>query len=219
MITSAKASIFFLVIFMIACKSKNTVEDIDGNIYRTVKIGNQVWMSENLRVTKYKNGDSISNMKDEGEWKNALTGAFCNYGNETPNAAAYGALYNWFAVNDIRGIAPEGWHIPTEAELDTLIKYLKGDTIAAGKLKERGVDHWLNTNSTAEQETGFSAIASGYRFADGTFHTKGSNGYWWLNHSSFEMYAWTPRLFKSFADVFRSEQYKNYGFAVRCIKD
>jgi len=219
---SITTKILFLFIFILgACQNKETqtLKDIDGNIYRTVKIGNQVWMAENLKVTRYKNGDVIPNISVNSDWKYAQTGALCDYKNDTLNVAAYGKLYNWFAVNDSRNIAPEGWHIPTEAELDTLINFLKGDTIAAGKLKETGNSHWLTENRKSDDITGFSARPGGYRFADGAFHTKGSNGYWWLRNSSYEMYAFTPRLYKLFADITRDEQYKNYGFYVRCIKD
>jgi uncharacterized protein (TIGR02145 family) len=213
--------LFLFIIFSGACKNKEvqTLNDIDGNNYRTVRIGNQVWMAENLKVTRYRNGDVIPNISVPGDWEYTQTGALCDYKNDTSNVRAYGKLYNWFAVNDSRNIAPEGWHIPTEAELDTLINFLRGDTTAAGKLKEKGNSHWLIGNAESDNVTGFSARPGGYRFADGTFHTKGSNGYWWLHHSSYEMYGFTPRLYKLFADISRDEHFKNYGFSVRCIKD
>ncbi|WP_242689171.1 fibrobacter succinogenes major paralogous domain-containing protein [Pedobacter sp. SYSU D00535] len=207
------------VLFVVACKhDDNSVTDVDGNRYKTVVIGDQIWMAENLRVTRYRNGDPILNIMSNNEWSTTTTGAFCYYGNDSINARPYGLLYNWYAINDSRNIAPEGWHVPTPEELNTLINYLKGDTVAAGKLKETGQKHWIS-NIGASNEIGFSARPGGYRFKTGSFHTLGSNGYWWTNILSFEMFSWSKRIFQGFADVDRIEAFMNYGFSLRCIKD
>ena len=211
-----------LLIFAGGCgvKDPGTVTDIDGNVYKTIKIGKQVWMVENLKVTRYRNGDTIPNITDAKEWGNQKTGAYCNYDNNDTNAAVYGRLYNWFAVKDRRNIAPKGWHVPSFEELRLLIDYLGGEDVAAGKMKEAGLEHWLIPNSGATNESGFTALPGGYRFNhNGEFYTMGSNGYWWTTTLSYEMYAWSPRLFLRFANVTRDHTYMTYGFSVRCVKN
>lgn len=205
-------------LFAVCKNDAGIVTDVDGNIYRTVTIGTQTWMAENLKVTHYRNGDKILYLPDEAAWGSTTAGAFCNYNNDSSHVSEYGRLYNWYAVNDSRGIAPEGWHIPGPAEIETLITYLKGDTIAAAKLKSAGLDSWLS-NLGADNETGFSALPGGYRHKDGSYHTLGSNGYWWTKTRSYEMFSWSKRVYQGFADVDRITDFMNYGFALRCIKD
>src|SRR5665648_943598 len=113
-----------------------TVTDIDGNVYKTVTIGTQVWMAENLKTTKYRNGDPIPNITDATAWTNLTTGAYCNNNNDANYATTYGRLYNWYAVNDIRNIAPAGWHIPTKAEWTTLTTYLGGQGLSLIHISE-----------------------------------------------------------------------------------
>jgi uncharacterized protein (TIGR02145 family) len=211
-----------LVIFTSRCRNEgtNTVTDIDGNVYHTVIIGTQVWMVENLKVTKYRNGDLIPNVTDTTQWCDLPTGSYCNYNNNAKNAAIYGRLYNWYAITDNRNIAPKGWHVPSLGELETLVAYLGGDTIAAGKLKESGTIHWLSPNTGASGESGFVALPGGYRhYEDGTFHTMGSNGYWWTTTQSVEMYAWSNRAYWYFANAINVHDFKTLGFSVRCLKD
>lgn len=211
-----------LLVILAGCYSDRddkTVTDIDGNIYRTITIGDQVWMAENLKVTRYRNGDMIPGIKDDSAWAQLSSGAYCHYNNDSSYIAGYGKLYNWYAINDSRGIAPAGWHIPTEEELATLMDHLQGDTIAAGKMKSTGTSQWLLPNKGATNESGWAALPGGYRLDNGTWHTMGSNGYWWSTTRSYEIYAWTPRLYTGFADVKREPWYEKYGFAVRCIKD
>ncbi len=123
-----------------------TVTDIEGYEYKTVKIGEQWWMAENLKVKHYRNGDTISTGHSNQEWPNLSTGAYAVYDNNDSNANTYGYLYSWYAVNDSRNIAPEGWHIPTDEEWQTLVEYLGGSSVAGGKLKEEGTDHWQSPN-------------------------------------------------------------------------
>ena len=125
----------------------STVTDIDGNVYQTVTIGTQEWMAENLKVTHYRNGDPIQLVTDDSSWSNLSTGAYCDYDNDGDNVAVYGRLYNWFAVNDSRAIAPAGWHVATAADWQTLIDILGGDAVAGGKMKEAGTAHWLAPNT------------------------------------------------------------------------
>jgi uncharacterized protein (TIGR02145 family) len=206
---------------IVGCNNINddTVTDIDGNIYHTIKIGNQVWMSENLKVTRYRNGDSVLNAAYDTAWSNVTTGSYCSYNNDTSLEKTYGKLYNWYAVTDARNLAPQGWHIATPEEVITLMEYVGGDTIAGAKMKEAGPMHWLGPNEGTTNEFGFTALPGGYRFSEGTFHTRGSNGYWWSRGRSYEMYTWSPRLYTYFADIERDYRNKNLGLSVRCLKD
>lgn len=214
------------------CKADvaETMTDIDGNVYLTVKIGTQVWMAENLKVTKYRNGDLISQVKDNVQWINSTSGAWCIYGDEPVNAGSYGLLYNWFAVSDKRDLSPKGWRVPTNEDIEILMGFLGGDVVAGGKMRKAGMNQWLFPNLGATNESGFSALPGGYRFnyesnhplrndEGGTFHTLGGNGYWWTAHQSFQLYSWSERLFWGFADVKRDPSYANFGFAVRLIKE
>ncbi|MFT3825321.1 MAG: fibrobacter succinogenes major paralogous domain-containing protein [Chitinophagaceae bacterium] len=211
-------SIFLCFIGCITDDTSRSVTDIDGNVYPVVKIGNQVWMAENLRVTRFRNGDKIPHITTDSGWSNTLEAAFCSYGNDTINTQIYGGLYNWYAVNDKRKIAPKGWHIPTIDEITILINTLKGDTVAGGLMKV--TDHWLFPNTGANNASGFSALPGGYRYGkDGSFHTLSSNGYWWHTTGSYELFCWSNRFYNYFAETGRDPQYYNYGFSIRCVKD
>ena len=208
-----------LVTIIISCKqpTPTSVTDIDGNIYPVVKIGNQFWMALNLKVTHYRNGDPIKNIPDNQQWSSSNTGAYCNY-NNLPDE--YGFLYNWHAINDARNIAPKGWHIPTSEDITTLINTLKGDTIAGAFLKSNSREYWAYPNEGGCNASGFSALPGGYRYGvDGSFHTAGSNGYWWTTRHSYELFSWSKRVYTYFADVQRDPQYLTYGLSVRCVKD
>ncbi len=198
-----------------------TVTDIDGNVYHTVTIGTQVWMVENLKTTKYRNGDVIKNITDNtawyGSWYGSNAGAWCYYDNNSYNGTIYGKLYNWYAVDDSRKIAPSGWHVPTDAEWTTLTTYLGGVSIAGGKLKETGLTHWAGPNTGATNETGFTALPGGHR--EGYMH---SIGYWWSATSvdnEYSQYAWSRNMDYDYSDVFRGKVFKTYGYSVRCVKD
>jgi uncharacterized protein (TIGR02145 family) len=177
-------------------------------------------MAENLRVTHFRNGDLIPQIKENDQWKHYPVSAYSNYNNGDTVRNNYGFLYNWFAVTDSRNVAPEGWHVPTIDEIKELAEYLGTEAEAGGKLKESGFEHWLPPNTGATNEVGFSALPGGYRSGnDGKFHTRGSNAYWWAKTESYHLLAWTKLLHWNFADVNRSYDYKTYGFSVRCIKD
>lgn len=197
------------------------VTDIDGNVYKTVIIGTQVWMAENLKTTKYRDGSAIPNVIDSTEWANFSTGAYCNYENNANNSTTYGRLYNWYAVSDSRNIAPTGWHVPTDAEWTELTDYLGGESVAAGKLKETGLTHWLEPNEGATNATGFTALPAGYRYFNGTFANVGSYGYWW---SATEDYNSTNRVYYRYMRFNNStldvgKYVKELGYSVRCVKD
>ena len=202
-----------------------TVTDIDGNVYKTVTIGTQTWMAENLRTTKYRNGEAIPNVKDATEWKNLKTAAFCDYGNtgSKDSIAVFGLLYNWYAASDSRNIAPEGWHIPSDAEWSTLTTLLV-DSLAGGKLKEADIIHWTNAtgiNAGATNETGFTAIPAGNRSYESaaTFASLNYNGFWWSSTEFSATDAWFRVITSGYKSVGRKSHKKFDGFSLRCVKD
>ena len=197
--------------------SYGTMSDIDGNVYRTITIGTQTWMAENLKVTKYRNGNAIPNVTDGDEWYNLTTGAYCDYENTPSNSAVYGKLYNWFAVADSRNIAPTGWHVPSDTEWTTLTTFLGGEDVAGGKLKEKGTAHWLSPNEGATNETGFSALPGGNYFG-GSFIYLGSNGSWWSSTANTSD-AWYRGMVYDNGEVYRSSSSQTNGFSVRCVRD
>jgi uncharacterized protein (TIGR02145 family) len=162
------------------------VSDADGNDYKTVAIGAQVWMTENLKTTKYNDGTAIPLVTNHTAWNNLTTDGYCWYSNDaTTYKDTYGALYNWYVVQTGK-ICPTGWHVPTEGEWQTLATYLGGAGIAGRKLKETGTAHWGIYNVSATNETGFTALPGGYRFCDfyETFNDIGLAGYWWSSSYS-----------------------------------
>jgi uncharacterized protein (TIGR02145 family) len=201
-------------------ESTGTVTDIDGNVYQTVTIGTQVWMAENLKVTHYRNGDDIPNVTDSTAWDSLITGAYCNYDNDTAYVAVYGRLYNWYAVDDSRTIAPAGWHVPTDAEWDTFIYCLGGEAVAGGKMKEAGTAHWLSPNTGATDESGFSALPGGCRSLSGGFSSSmGYGAYFWSSTASSSYSAWSRYLSYYYSEVYRGYFYMQVGFSVRCVSD
>jgi uncharacterized protein (TIGR02145 family) len=200
--------------------NSETVTDIDGNTYQTVTIGSQVWMAENLKVTHYRNGDEIPNVTNGTDWGNLTTGAYCNYNNNVSNVAVYGRLYTWDAVNDSRNIAPAGWHVPSDAEWQTLVDYLGGQTIAGGKMKETGTAHWNSPNTGATNESGFSALPGGNRDSIGAFVAQGSNALFWSSTEGDTCGAWGRSLSYEVSAVGQHNYgHKQNGFSVRCVKD
>ena len=208
-----------------------TVTDIDGNVYKTIKIGNQWWMAENLKVTRYRNGESIPNVTDNSQWFNLTTGARCAYNNDNNNADTYGLLYNWYAVNDNRNIAPEGWRVPTDEEWKQLEMYLgmsqseadatsyRGSPVG-GKLKEAGTVHWNSPNSGATNESGFTALPGGFRFHDGgIFYDMSYFGCWWAATEISSTYALGRYMYYNSSDVERNYYNKQDGFSIRCVRD
>ena len=196
---------------------ETTVTDIDGNVYQTVTIGGQVWMAENLKVTHYNNGDSIENVTDSLTWHNLEIGGYSYYNNDSASAQTYGCLYNWYAVSDERGVAPNGWHVPDGKELSNLIDYLGGRDIAGGKMKEAGVSHWSAPNEGATNESGFSALPAGIR--PHAFLHIGSLGVFWTGSTCGEDHAWTRYLSFDTSGVLTVGYPKFMGCSVRCIKD
>ena len=196
-----------------------SVTDIDGNTYKTVKIGNQIWMAENLKVTHYRNGDPIPNVSEYKEWPKLVTGAYCAYQNdESHESDTYGYLYNWYAVTDERNLAPEGWRV---ASFDDWIELLHqvGFTNSGGKLKKSGLSHWGKPNTGATNEVGFSAFPGGYRSDWGGCMFKGAGAYFWTTRALNDVEAHRVALYKFNSDTEIREMNKLYGFSVRCVKD
>jgi uncharacterized protein (TIGR02145 family) len=194
------------------------VTDIDGNVYKTVTIGNQEWMAENLKVTRYRNGDSIPNTTG-ASWLYLTTGSYCDFDNSLSKSATYGKLYNWYAVDDYRQIAPTGWHIPSHSEWDILIDYLGGLSVAGGKLKEKGTIHWKSPNNGASNESFFTALPGGYRGNYASFWWIGECGGWWSSSELTLKWAWGREILFDGSDVNIIYHDKFDGFSVRCIKD
>jgi uncharacterized protein (TIGR02145 family) len=198
-----------------------SVNDIDGNKYKTITIGTQTWMAENLRTTKYRDGVAIPNVTDNRVWASLTTDAWCNYNNDASNALKYGKLYNWYAATNSHNIAPMGWHVPTVAEWTTLTTFLGGESVSGGKLKETGTGNWRSPNAGATNESGFSALAGGYRFnnGNGEFDLEGINGIWWSSTQYYTNNAWYVGMYFNSINVFKDKNLKANGFSVRCVKD
>ncbi len=205
------------------------VTDIDGNVYQTVTIGTQVWLKENLKVTHYRTGDPIPNVTDEDGWFALTSGAYVDCVNDVNNAAVYGRLYNWYAVNDSRNIAPVGWHVATDDEWKQLEMYLgmsQADadttfyrgTVEGGMLKEADTVHWLSPNTGATNASGFTALPGGIRSLLG-FEMVGYAASFWSSTARESDDAWSRRLNYMNSQVNRSARYKKDGLSVRCIRD
>lgn len=194
-------------------------KDANGNYYSVVKIGSQTWMAENLKATKYRNGDDIINLTNNTDWGMFTISSWCNYNNDAANATNYGKLYNWYAIADTRNIAPVGWHVASDAEWTMLTTTLGGETVAGGKLKETSLNHWVTPNTSATNATGFTAVPAGSRLSSGQFNNLGSNGNWWSLTENGTNYAWYRYVYSSSASVVRDYYNKNVGFSVRCVRD
>jgi uncharacterized protein (TIGR02145 family) len=199
-------------------ETPSTITDIDGNVYNSVVIGKQTWMKTNLNVSKYQDGTLIPEVTDPDQWAKLTTGAWCYYDNDPENGKLYGKLYNWYAVNDRRGLAPTGTRIPNDAEWATLTTFI--GSVAGGKMKEIGTANWSSPNSEATNSTLFTGLPGGIIINEGTFYFIGDHGYWWSSTSNANTTtaAWNLSLGYNSVIACRSYDDKNYGFSVRCIK-
>jgi uncharacterized protein (TIGR02145 family) len=201
----------------VGVSSPSTSSNSVTTTYPTVFIGTQYWMEKNLEVTHYRNGDMIPNVSDPTAWEGLTTGAWCYYNNDSESG--YGKLYNWYAVNDPRGLAPTGWHVPSHAEWTTLSTYLGGTTVAGGAMKETGTTHWTSPNTDATNSSGFSGLPGGYRYVDGEFFQIGRRVFWWSSTEYNTEKAWLRFLDSSDGKVIVSLTPKLSGFSVRCLRD
>jgi uncharacterized protein (TIGR02145 family) len=220
-----------LITFTVSCKkvtpdvvlppppnSGTTISDIEANVYRTVTIGTQVWMAENLKTTKYNDGTSISNIIVNASWEATTSGAWCDYNNSSVISIIYGRLYNWYAVNTGK-LCPTGWHIPSDAEWNTLVTYLEGESAAGGKMKETGTAYWQSPNTGATNSSGFAALPSGYRNYSGSFINLGFFCYWWSTSEYNSSTALYRNISYNNASLYRYFLNKPNGFSVRCLKN
>jgi uncharacterized protein (TIGR02145 family) len=221
----ALAFISVLLILANSCKKNNdnnpsnTVTDIDGNVYHTLTIGTQIWLVENLKTTRYNDGDSIPLVTDGAAWSNSDTSAYCWYNNDIANKGTYGALYNWFAINTGK-LAIAGWHVPSDDEWTTLTDFLGGESIAGGKLKEAGTTYWRSPNAGATNENGFTALPGGHRDVNGTFSAMGDDGFWWsATEYGTTGKVWYRNVNYNYAGVLSVSNNKINGHSVRCIRD
>ncbi len=218
--------------------SYGNLTDQDGNTYKTLTLGTQNWMAENLRTTKYRNGDAITFISDNAEWIKLTSGAFCYFNNQNIYKNTYGCLYNAYAVTDSRNIAPLGWHVPTTVDWDTLLAYLGGSKLASVKLKESGTIHWkppinhqagvdlMINEAIGTNETGFTALPGGQRDRDGNYLDDGLYAYWWTVtefpgtngwYIGNNIYIAIPNNWPDMTSGYNLQ--KQIGISVRCLKD
>jgi len=191
----------------------------DEKTYTSLTIGTQQWMDRNLDVATYRNGDLIPYVTDPTTWAALTTGAWCYYNNDPINNGSYGKLYNWYAVNDPRGLAPVGWHVPTDIEFTTLITALGGESVAGGKMKVTGTTTWRSPNTGATNTSGWAGLPGGSCYSDGAFRTIGDTGFWWSSTTFGSDNAWYRNLDYISADASRNFSSKAFGFSVRCVRD
>jgi uncharacterized protein (TIGR02145 family) len=226
--------ICFFILLLISCVNQETVTDVDGNEYKTVQIGNQLWMAENLRATRYQNGDPIPDISALSRCSDLLSGAYSYYENDPNHVDAYGLMYNWFAVDDNRNICPEGWHVPNNeewivlemalgmSEAEARKTSLRG-TDEGGKLKEKGTTHWEEPNTGATNESGFTALPGGgrpcYGSYDGQYYYLGTKASIWTSDAENEEEAWMRNLDFDNSMIKSRAMPKQNGLSVRCIQD
>ncbi len=201
-----------------------SVTDHEGNVYKTIVIGSQEWMAENLNLSSYADGTPLPEVTDPLEWAELTTGAWCYYNNDANYACPYGKLYNWYACVDTRQLCPVGWHVPTDDDWLALTNYLDGVEFAGGKMKTTGTveastGFFLSPNADASNSSGFSAIPGGGRYSAGTFDLIGAQACWWSSTAGSETNSWDRYLHYNFGSAFRGSGVKYFGFSVRCLKD
>jgi uncharacterized protein (TIGR02145 family) len=215
--------LFLCAFILSACSDENSendcVTDIDGNVYQVVELGSQVWMAENLRCSKYSNGNSIPFVLSVEDWKALESEAYCMFNNDEDMGEEYGYLYNWFAVSEERNICPTGWHVPDYEEWSELILFLGGLPEAGGAMKDTGTLHWEN-NTDATNLSGLTMLPGGYRsYFNGAYNSMGIYGAWWANSEIDRKLAWGIALRYYNAYAYKYHYEKNTALSIRCIKD
>jgi uncharacterized protein (TIGR02145 family) len=214
----SKSALLSIVFLLITSSLIAQVTDKDGNSYGTVQIGTQIWTTSNLSVTHFRNGDVIPEAEDSTAWVQANANqapAWCYYNSDPANGKTYGKLYNWYAVNDSRGLTPNGWHVPTDDEWTNLSTYLGGESVAGTKMKSKS--GWKN-NGNGTNEAGFAGLPSGYRYYDGSFDYIKQRGGWWSS-SEYLTNVWFRYLSYGKGNIGWDVHTKDYGFSVRCLGD
>lgn len=195
------------------------VEDYDGNQYSVITIGSQQWLAENLKTTHYKDGTAITNLTLDAAWSADASGAYCWYNNDISNKDDYGALYNWYAINNVHGLAIEGWRIPTRADWATLISTLGGISIAAAYLKEFGTSHWSAPNAAILNTYGFNALPAGIRQPAGTFQFLTTVGYYSTSEALVGVSVYYEQMSYTLETVSELNVLTNAGLSIRCVRD
>jgi uncharacterized protein (TIGR02145 family) len=223
--------VFFTMLMIVGCKENSinnpnsTVSDSvftdirDGNKYGIVKINSIVWMSENLNTSTYRNDDTIRHASTKEEWQDAISkreGAWSYYNHDPKNGEIYGKLYNWYCVKDSRGLAPTGYHVPSDAEWTVLTDFLGGEEIAGNKMKN--TSGWFN-GCNGDNSSGFNGLPGGFCNNYGNFHFISEYGYWWSSSELNSDLAWSRFLYFGNSRVGRYKDSKSNGLSVRCIKD
>lgn len=214
-----KTGVLILMLLSAGCITRpQKMVDVDGNSYRAVTAGSLIWTGENLDVSRYRNGDTIPEVKDPEAWSKLSTGAWCYNQNNPGNAKTYGRLYNWYAVNDPRGLAPKGWHVATDAEWSALSGQLGGTEAAGGALKATAL--WKEPNAGGNNKSGLAVLPAGARRdTDGEFMEPGEYSRLWSSTESTEKSAWCRAIGYFDAEIRRGQANKRIGFSVRCVKD
>lgn len=222
-------SLLLFLTVCVACTSDQGKEssgghmsDVEGNIYKTVQIGNQLWMAEDLKTTSFNDGTPIALVENYDEWANLTLPAYSWYNNDSSNADNYGVLYNWYAVES-KKLCPEGWHVPSDEDWIVLESGQGGLELAGGALKEEGTELWKTPNLEASNESGFTARPGGYRSYNGTFNLMRISGYWW-SATQKSWYGSPPKVIYRYTlydepGFYRHIAEKTNGFSVRCVKN
>jgi uncharacterized protein (TIGR02145 family) len=197
--------------------------DGDNNNYQVVEIGTQIWMAENLKTTKFNDGSAIPLVSDNTEWSNLTSPGYCWFNNDAANKEVYGVLFNWYTLdagsNGGKNVCPVSWHVPSDADWNTLTTFLGGETVAGGKMKETGLAHWFSPNTGATNESGFSAVPGSCCYSFGGFDVIGGIGFYWSTAENISSTGWNRAIYSSYPDLYRMEYPKKTGFSVRCLKD
>jgi len=211
--------IFFMCFFSEQSLSAQTVTDIEGNTYKTVTIGTQTWLAENLKTTNFNNNTPIPLVTEKGEWDSLITPAYCWYQNDDSlYKNIYGALYNWYAVNT-GNLCPEGWRVPSADDWDTLVAFLGGNYLAGGALKVMGTEIWKTPNTGATNESGFTALPGGTKVLGNGFTNLSNSGHWWTA-TEFKDERSCSRILLYYTNViYKDFNNKKNGNSVRCVKD
>jgi len=217
-----KIIVLIILLIQVGCK-KEIPQKLDDNneyIYKTIIIGNQEWMAENLRVTHFQDGSKVPIVLNNNSWSNLTSAAMCWYDNDSLiKGQVYGALYNWYAIIDSRKLCPKGWHIPTDQEWTILADYLGDIHTVGGKMKEAGTQHWYEASPGADNSSGFTALPAGLRNLYGISTALGSNAFFWTSTNKDATTSWVRAIGYGSDKLFVDASPKNNGLSVRCIKD
>lgn len=228
--TSSQETVYGSQISFTTLLEKTFTDNRDGHVYNLVKIGDQVWMAENLAYLPAVSPPSSGSTTSPYYYVYGYEGTSVITAKATSNYSTYGVLYNWPAAmagaassssnpSGVQGVCPIGWHLPSDAEWTELTDYLGGEDVAGGKLKEIGYDHWRSPNTDATDEKGFTALPSGCRHNNGSFAVDRNYGFWWSAVESDVTYAWSRYVCYNCAYVFRGNHPKDFGLSVRCVRD